>query len=326
MNRRTLVLTGSQALEYLKALGSDKRLEILELLENRILNVQQIAEALNLTQPTVTMHIQKLEEAGLIRTTFKRGQRGTQKTCASLFDEIVVRLTKERDGADLIPLEIIMPFGAFTSYSVQPTCGLAHSGSIIGLLDSAEAFGAPERTQAGILWFAKGFVEYTFPRAVPPLTLAARLDLSAEVCSEVAGWDNSWKSDITVWINDVDIGTWTSPGDFGGERGRLNPSWWQDRYSQFGLLKNWTVDERGSFVDGLKISNVVIGDLGLEAGPIRVRLGNKSSASYAGGVTFFGATFGNYQQDLLLRLMYRDVDARQPVGTAQKGVRERPAE
>ena len=48
-----------------------------------------------------------------------------------------------------------------------------------------------------------------------------RLDLSAEICSEVAGFDNRWASDITVWINDVEIGTWTSPGDFGGERGRL---------------------------------------------------------------------------------------------------------
>ena len=95
------------------------------------------------------------------------------------------------------------------------------------------------------------------------------------MCSEVAGWDNDWVSDITLWVNEVDIGTWTCPGDFGGERGRLNPGWWQDRYSQFGLLKNWMVDESGSYIDGVKLSNVTINDLGIDGSPIRLRLGNK---------------------------------------------------
>jgi predicted transcriptional regulator len=134
--------------------------------------------------------------------------------------------------------------------------------------------------------------------------VAKRLDLSAELCSEVAGWDNHWVSDITLWINGVEVGTWTCPGDFGGERGRLNPGWWQDRYSQFGLLKHWTVDARGSYIDGVKLSKVTIKDLTLEQGTLKVRLGNKHDARNAGGVTLFGEGFGNYHQDLVLRLSY----------------------
>ncbi len=307
MRRRTLKISGPEAFEYLRALASEKRLTILELIGDNILNIQQISDELHVAQPTVSGHVQRLEEAGLIVTNFKPGQRGTQKACSSLYDEIVLVLTPEAEPVREPAVELTMPLGGFTGHEVAPTCGLAHAGSIIGLLDDAEAFRFPERMKAEILWFARGWIEYTFPRSLPPRTHPRRLDLSAEICSEVAGWDNHWASDITLWVNGVEIGTWTSPGDFGGERGRLNPSWWQDRYSQFGLLKNWSIDRRGSYVDGVKLSNVTIEALALEHGPLRVRLGNKRDARNAGGVTLFGASFGNYEQDLVLRIAYDEL-------------------
>ena len=276
----------------------------MELLGDKILNIQQISDELELSQPTVTGHVQRLEEAGLIATNFKRGQRGTQKACSSLFDEITLLITPEGREPRGHSLELTMPLGAYTDHEVGPTCGLAHSSSIIGLLDNPETFYFPERMKADMLWFAKGYVEYTFARSLPPRTTATRLDFSAEMCSEVAGWDNDWVSDITLWVNEVDIGTWTCPGDFGGERGRLNPAWWQDRYSQFGLLKNWMVDEGGSYIDGVKLSNVAINDLGIDGSPIRLRLGNKLEARNRGGLTLFGEKFGNYEQNLVLRITY----------------------
>lgn len=304
MRRRTLYISGSEALVYLAALASEKRLAILELLGDKILNVQQISDELGLSQPTATNHVQRLEEAGLIATNFKRGQRGTQKACSSLYDEIILEIAIEKREARGHTIELSMPLGAYTDHDVSPTCGLAHSGSIIGLLDEPETFYYPERMKAEILWFAKGQIEYTFVRSLPPRATATRLDFSVEICSEVAGWDNHWASDITLWINGVELGTWTCPGDFGGERGRLNPNWWQSRYSQFGLLKNWTIDEDGSYVDGVKLSNVTIHDLNLDGSPIRLRLGNKTDARNLGGVTIFGETFGNYEQDLILRITY----------------------
>lgn len=304
MRRRTLYISGAEALTYLSALASENRLAIMELLGDKILNVQQISDELGLSQPTVSNHVHRLEEAGLIATNFKRGQRGTQKACSSLYDEITLVITREPREARAHAIDLSMPLGAYTEHSVAPTCGLAHAGSIIGLLDEPETFYVPERIKAEMLWFAKGYVEYTFVRSLPPRTKAKRLDFSAEICSEVAGWDNHWASDITLWINGHEIGSWTCPGDFGGERGRLNPSWWQDRYSQFGLLKNWTVDENGSYVDGVKLSNVTIADLGIDGSPIRLRVGNKSDALNPGGVTLFGKTFGNYEQDLTLRIAY----------------------
>lgn len=308
MRRRTLYISGTEALAYLSALASENRLAIMELLGDKILNVQQISDELKLSQPTVTNHVQRLEEAGLIATNFKRGQRGTQKACSSLYDEITLVITPEKREPKTPVIDLSMPLGAYTDHRVVPTCGLAHSGSIIGLLDEPETFYYPERMKAEILWFARGHVEYTFVRSLPPRARATRLDFSAEICSEAAGWDNHWASDITLWINEVEIGTWTCPGDFGGERGRLNPSWWQDRYTQFGLLKNWTVDEDGSYIDGVKLSNVTIGDLGLDGSPIKLRLGNKPNTRNAGGLTLFGEKFGNYEQDLVLRIGYDALD------------------
>ncbi len=317
MRKRTLRIAGPEALPYLAALASENRLAILELLGDKILNVQQISDELGLAQPTVSSHIRRLEEVGLIATTFRPGQRGTQKSCSSLYDEIVVQVVAPEEAPVAFARELTMPVGTFTDFDVAPTCGLAHRGSIIGLLDDAASFAFPERMNAEILWFARGFVEYTFPRIVPPSGRVSRMDLSAELCSEVAGFDNTWASDITLWVNGAEVGTWTSPGDFGGERGRLNPAWWQDRYTQFGSLKNWTIDASGTYVDGVKLSGISIHDLSVERGPVRVRLGNKLDATNVGGMTLFGNGFGNYDQDLVLRLMY-DLPAR-PAVAPEKG-------
>ena len=319
MRRRTLYISASEAQTYLSALASENRLAIMELLGDKILNVQQISDELGLSQPTVSGHVQRLEDAGLIATNFKRGQRGTQKACSSLYDEITLVITQEKRETRGHTVDLSMPLGAYTDHSVSPTCGLAHSGSIIGLLDEPETFYVPERIKAETLWFAKGYIEYTFVRSLPPRTTARRLDVSVEICSEVAGWNNHWASDITLWINGTALGTWTCPGDFGGERGRLNPSWWQDRYTQFGLLKNWTVDENGSYVDGVKLSGVTIDDLALDGGPIRVRIGNEQDARNAGGLTLFGKSFGNYEQDLVLRISYDHVTDTQKLEPRELG-------
>ena len=43
-----------------------------------------------------------------------------------------------------------------------------------------------------------------------------------ELSSEVPGTNANWPSDITLWVNEIEIGTWTSPGDFGDKRGVLH--------------------------------------------------------------------------------------------------------
>jgi len=45
----------------------------------------------------------------------------------------------------------------------------------------------------------------------------------------VPGTNADWPSDISLWVNDVKIGTWTSPGDYGDRRGVHTPRWWNSR-------------------------------------------------------------------------------------------------
>jgi predicted transcriptional regulator len=199
-----------------------------------------------------------------------------------------------------------MPIGAFVDCQVQPTCGLLSETGIIGLLDDPTSFYEPDHINAQLLWFRQGYVEYRFPGRLPPTTIPASVQLSMEVCSEAPLYNLNWPSDITVWINQVELGTWTSLADFGGEKGRLTPEWWSTRNTQYGLLKVWQVDELGTKVDGVRVSGVTTGDLNLLASAvISVRIGVKAGATHVGGLNLFGSHFGNYPQDLVLSIHAR---------------------
>ena len=88
-----------------------------------------------------------------------------------------------------------------------------------------------------------------------------KIEISMELCSEAPGYRAEWPSDITLYINDIDIGTFTCPGDFGGRRGRYSPDWWSIGSTQFGVLKCWQVNDKGSFLDYSLLSNVTIDDI-----------------------------------------------------------------
>ena len=288
-----------------KALGSETRLEILRFLSAHTCSVLEIAEALNLPPSTANLHINVLEKAGLIETDLRPATRGLQKVCARVYDRIVIQLPAdpEREGKTV---EVSMPIGAFVNIEVTPTCGLAGELGIIGHLDDPSAFYEPERMYAQLLWFRRGSVEYRFPNRLPPNVLLDDIEISFEACSEAPLYHANWPSDITVWIDDTEIGTWTSPADFGGERGALTPGWWGVQNSQYGLLKVWKVTNNGTFVDGLQVSKVKLQHLSLKPDePISVRIGIKENASNIGGMNLFGSKFGNYPQDIVLRQHFK---------------------
>jgi predicted transcriptional regulator len=288
-----------------KALGSETRLEILHFLSAHTCSVLEIAEALNLPASTATLHINVLEKAGLITTDLRPATRGLQKVCARSYDRIVIQLPADPEREEN-RVEVSMPIGAFSDVQVIPTCGLLGELGIIGHLDDPTTFYEPERIYAQLLWFRRGYVEYRFPNRLPPNVLLDYIEVSFEVCSEAPLHHPDWPSDITVWIGNVEIGTWTSPADFGGERGALTPMWWDTQNSQYGLLKVWKVTNNGSFVDGMQVSKVTLNNLIMKPGdPIPVRIGIKDGAANVGGINLFGNKFGNYPQDIILRQHYK---------------------
>lgn len=291
--------------EILKALASDKRLDILRYLGGHIASVNEIAEKLDMPPSTATMHINLLEKAGLIQTELKPASRGLKKLCIRSYDQIVVSLPSGQRSVENT-VDIAMPIGAYVDASVNPTCGIASETGIIGHLDDPGTFYDPDRVQAQLLWFRHGYVEYRFPNRLPSGARAENIQISLELSSEAPLHNDDWPSDIYMSVNGVEIGTWTSPGDFGGERGALTPGWWEEWNSQYGLLKVWKVAEESSYVDGMHISNVSVEQLRLEqARFISVRIGVKENARHVGGINIFGRAFGNYPQDILLRVRYR---------------------
>jgi len=306
--RRELALEARAAASaaVLKALASEPRLRILELLADQILNVSEIAEALASPVSTVTSHIAVLEEAGLLRAEMKPGERGLQKVCTRVYDRVRLELPGSAVRPEEPVMQLSMPVGAYVDADVAPTCGLAGPDALIGLVDDPASFFEPGHAEASLVWFRRGFLTYRFPNRLPPRTVPESLRFRAEICSEAPMHHDDWPSDITVFVNDVRIGTWTSPADFGGQRGMLTPAWWDERNSQFGLLKEWRVTGEGTWIDGVRVSDVTLADLAIQGRrTIDVRIGVEDDATHVGGLNLFGRRFGNYPEDVTLSVGYR---------------------
>jgi predicted transcriptional regulator len=305
MSRNFLVIDPEESADVLHGLASPLRVKILrELHLSGGLNVNAIAAKLELPQSTISSNLTVLEEAGLIRTEALKAKKGTQKVCRALYDEVLVMFKEDVAPTKSDAIEVAMPVGLYTSCEVSSPCGLCSTEGIIGLLDVPNVFLDPDRMKAGLIWFTRGFVEYQFPNNAKLASLNIEsVEFSMELSSEVPGTSSDWPSDITVAINGTDVGTWTSPGDFGDKRGAYTPDWWKLKGSQYGMLKSWRVTRNGTFVDGVKISGVTLKELALDAHhSIRLKIGVKDEAKHPGGMNIFGRGFGNYDQDILLRL------------------------
>jgi predicted transcriptional regulator len=305
MNSKVLVIDPSERPEVIKGLASEIRISILKLLrggEER--NVNQIADLLGLPQSTVSSNLQILEDAGLVTTESRKARKGSQKVCRTAFTEILVGFRDNIPEADDGTIEVAMPIGLYTGCEISGPCGLCSAEGVIGLLDVPDTFLEPDRMKAGLLWFTRGYVEYQFPNNTKlNRTKPVALEFSLELSSEVPGTAADWPSDIFVQVNGIDIGTWTSPGDFGDKRGVYTPDWWKLAGSQYGKLKNWRINGKGSFIDGKKISDVTLDDLRVDQHrSVRLRIGVKDDAEHPGGINIFGRGFGNYDQDIVLRI------------------------
>lgn len=300
-----LVINSSSDTRILKALASEVRIRILELLQNQELNVTEITQKLEIPQSTAATSILALEAAGLIYSRTANGVKGGQKLCTARYKEFLISFNPPESRNENGIIEVEMPVGLFTSYEVSAPCGLCGRDNIIGYLDVPGTFFSPDRIKAALVWFGKGYVEYTFPNNALYLQKGKveRLELSMEMSSEVPGTNKKWLSDISVWINGVAIGAWTSPGDFGDRRGKFTPWFWKLKGSQYGILTTWEVTNQGTFIDRLQVSGATLKDLYLhEHHSIKVRIGIADKAEHAGGINIFGKGFGDYDQEIKLKL------------------------
>ncbi|MDR0602379.1 MAG: helix-turn-helix domain-containing protein [Treponema sp.] len=285
-----------------KALSLPIRLRMLqEMVQGeQSMNISELAERLELPLSSAALHVRVLEKAGILILQEKPGQRGAQKICTIITDDVYFNLAQQQKHKNPVRnIGLSMPVGNYTNFSVTKSCGLASRHSFIGNLDSPDSFYDSNHYQAQILWFTTGFIEYHFSNYALKNEKLLELSFSLEACSEAPGYNNDWPSDITIWINNEEVFRFHSTGDFGGKRGLNNPDWWANTMSQYGELHLLEINATGCYSDGRKTSDHTLASLDVTKGShISFKIGVKEDAKYVGGVCLFGEHFGNYSSNI----------------------------
>lgn len=291
--------------KVLKALSAPARIEILKLLYRTPgLSMKDLAKATQLTNSAITMHVGKLAEAGLVQIETTSGKRGTMKLISPCHERLVLDLAPVKEKRLFYQDDIRI--GYFTSCHITPTCGIATPQKIIGALDDIKAFTFPEHFDAGILWFTSGYVEYGLPNHLQPGQKLTELQISFEISSEYPGINEDYPSDIHFYLNDLPLGVWVSPGDYGARKGHMSPDWWAASLNQYGLLKTLIIKEDGTFMDGgQRLSDWTVSDLEIDYNSrISFRIEVPRDTLNCGGCTLFGESFGDYNQGLRIKAFY----------------------
>ena len=289
-----------------KALSSEIRLEILEYLIAHSANISEIAGAFGLPQSSAALHIRVLEEAGMISVTEKPGQHGSQKVCGISFEDIYFNAFAHlADYSRSTTKRYSMPIGNYFDCGMSGHCGIISEKGYLGVEDYPYGFYSPDRSEAQLLWFESGFLEYRFPDRLLKSGSVQELTFSFEICSEAPGYQNDWPSDVTVWVNGTEVDTMLLKGDYGGRRGRLNPEWWGDTLTQYGEYKVIRINSFGCFENDIKCSDHTIETIGIQDGNyISFRLGIRDDAVHKGGLNLFGEKFGDYPQGLVMSITF----------------------
>lgn len=289
-------------LKLSKALSSPERIQILKALYLRSTTLAKLSQELKIPISSLSRHIDVLADAGLIRISYRPSLKGHMKYCSLKMLSYKVSVNgKEQREKKTYSLE--MPIGMFSSANITPPCGMVSKDALIGIIDDPRTFYLPERSQAEKLWFSEGSITYLFPLKTFRKKYS-EMSFSFEICSETACYNLDWPSDITVTINDEELTTFTTIGDFGGRRGKFTSPNWALTSTQYGVLKNITINENGVYVDNALVrSDVTFNDLYYKNNLcLKFTLAVKPDATHRGGMNLFGKKFGDYQQAIIMTL------------------------
>lgn len=290
-----------------KALSSPVRIDILNLIKMTPLSLQEIAKSLNLPLSSTAMHIKCLEEARLIITENQPGIHGSMRVSMCNFLSFHLESFDADTDESGKTLVMDMPVGNYSDFKVEPTCGLAGPDGIIDGYDTPGAFYSVDRQSAQLIWFNNGFIEYRFPNKAQNNPLPVQeISISLELCSEAPGYCDIWPSDITFYICDRELGTYTSPGDFGIRRGKLTPACWPSGRTQYGLLTFLSIKPDGCYINEVLVnSQLTLQDILSEERPyLPFRIEIKKDAKNKGGINLFGEKYGDYPQGICMRIIH----------------------
>lgn len=294
----TISLEDDEQLERIsEALYTKTRRNILRLCTEKPYSISELAQCLKTSVPNICFHCKSLQKAGLIYLNKNPGKKGNEKVVSVCFHTIQISAKQSSSVRSTKSHSLSLPIGSYTDFHVQAPCGLIFSDGSHAELDRPLAFYHPLRHRAQLLYFSKGYVEYTVPFHIAKRTISS-LSFSLEVCAEAPFYNENWLSDITFWINGVECCTYTCKGDYGKRRGILTPDLWGANSTQYGYLQKVSVTSEGTFLNETCVSPVTIADLNISDGSFKLRIGIKDDAKNAGGINIFGEKFGDHPQNI----------------------------
>jgi predicted transcriptional regulator len=291
--------------ELFRTLGSEMRMQIVKLLaEGAEMSLNEIASSLGVTNGALTPHIRKLESVGIICVRSEHTKGGIKKICSLTEDQLLFDLNESEEEKNKKVYETRIRIGHYSDYSAHGPCGLANEDSMIGSEDDPRCFAYPERVEATMLYLHDGYVEYRIPDLVPDGQRIVQLTVSFEISSADQGNPGDTLSDISFYLNGEYLGGWLTipPSDTG--RGIYTPKWWRQHERQHGFLKMLVINHGGVFLDGKMIVEGVEALAGKKTDELKFRIEAHPVDGHEGGLALYGKNFGNYDQDILVRVHY----------------------
>ena len=288
------------------ALSSEIRLEMIRQLQYGPMSLPELARKNYLSITAAVYHVECLYNSGIIDVVNQQTSHGKVRTCYRMLNDIYVDLRIYFDQESEKSITYTMGVGQFVNIEGSTDCSFATNEKLFHT--SWDDVYVRARFDAELFYSSNGTVTYAFPSNFATMHNCTELSFSLEICSEAPNFNHSWKSDITFWVNDVELLTYTCPSDYGNRKGILTPDWWGFGLSQYGEYKLITISEQGVFLDGVLVNDrITLKDLMLPSSPaVLFRLGNKKDAVNIGGFNIFGKNFGDYPQDIILTAKYKN--------------------
>ena len=295
------------------ALAHPVRLKILRQLQDGARSIPELAEMNNLSITNCIFHTNILADAKLINVRLVHYRRTNKKVrvCTRLLRKFNVNLFLGDH------YEFPGPNKELCNYSVRV-------GEFIDISDDVDAcfatrenfyFGTwkgiynPERFNADLIWSNGGIISYAFPNDFTMKGDVEQLILDLEICSETLDHDNLHQSDITFWMNDVELFTYRCPGDYGDRVGALNPEYWSKGKNvlptQYGDRLHVVINKNEIHLNEVLVNKKFnLESLNLSKGnKLKLTIGNKKGCEYPGGWNIFGKGFGDHPIDIELKVV-----------------------
>lgn len=264
------------------AIGSQARLEILEyLLAHPDSNIDAIAKHLHVSNGALTRHMQILIDCNLVEARTRTAKHGKQKVCRVIEDKIIIDVFSRSLFDNRYRFSI--PIGQYRDCDINPYCALVTKNGYIGERDDPRYFTYPERTEAAMLYFKRGYLTYALPKAHKIGETVKSASLSFEISAKPFGIGRTQQSAVKFYLCNTLVGSHIIDGEF-TDRRALAPEWYNG--CQYGRQKTLAVTRNGTFVDNVQISDITIDKIDFSVPSF--------SISTEDGLALFGEGFGDY--------------------------------